>query len=287
MKKLIKTVSLIIACFLVFSLIIPLTSCNKSKLPETYPDQIKDETGKLSDEMKSEIQIAYYNKYGYEPSKILGVCYGVFEDTYCLIFDVATGDFLIPGETDLEVGEYKFRFDTSRQMRVCSGGEFYSLTQAYENGIINDAELTELYVFYNYVRRGRKDKEQLEVPWKDVNLPISNAIKEEIQIAVLTDKYGESYEKKGFDPIDIAVVCYGIFDNAYCVVVWQDAIDIFNSTEVAVGDHTFVFPTNKVINVYFEGEFYSLPKAYETGILDDADIAELYEYYTVTRLGES
>ena len=110
--------------------------------------------------------------------------------------------------------------------------------------------------------------------------------KEEIQIAALTDKYGEDYEKKGFDPIDVAVVCYGIFDNAYCVVIWQDAIDHFKSTEVAVGEYTFEFPSNKVLRVYFEGKFYSLPEAYENGILDDAEIEELYNYYTKTRLGE-
>ena len=284
MKKFIKTVSLIITLFLVCSFIIPLASCNKSKLPDTYPEKIKDETGKLTDDMKSEIQIAYYNKNGDTPSKISGVCYGVFDDAYCCI--LYAGDFISDLETYLDVGEYQFRFSDSNQMTVYSSGEFYGLKQAYENGILNEEELTELYIFYNYVRRGRQDKEPVTVPWKDVNLPISSAIKEEIQIAVLTDKYGENYEKKGFDPIDVAVVCYGIFDNAYCVVVWQDARDRFGTTEVTVGEYAFIFPTNKVVNVYFEGKFYSLPKAYENGILDDADIAELYEYYTVTRLGK-
>ena len=285
MKKFIKTLSMIISLLIIFSLIFPLSSCNESNLPDTYPEKIKDETGKLTDEVKSEIQITYHNKYGKELSKISGVCYGVFDDAYCLILD--PNGFFVDSETYVDVGEYQFRFNDGRQMSVYSNGDFFDLKQAYENEILNNNELTELYVFYNYVNRGRKDKEQVEMPGKGENLPISAEIKEEIQKFVLTEKYGEGYQNKGFDPIDVDVVCYGIFDNAYCVITWQDLNYPFNFTEVTLGEHTFTFATDKIINVYFEGKFYSLPEAYGNGVLDDADISELYEYYTVTRLGKS
>ncbi len=111
-------------------------------------------------------------------------------------------------------------------------------------------------------------------------LEISADIKREIQIADLLEQYGEEYENCGFAPEQVWVACYGIFDNVYCCIVTTPGEIYTDSvTEIEVAGYTFSFESSNVMSVYVEGEFYSLKTAYENGILDSADIAELYAYY--------
>lgn len=153
MKKLIKIISLIIALFLVFSLV----SCGNPKRKDTNPDKIKDFTGKLTDEMKSEIQLAYYNENKdlcSSPKQIRGTCYGVFDDASCLILTLPdVGSLTLM--TYIEVAGYTFAFGDNNTMVVYCDGEFYGLKQTYENGILDDNELAELYADYNKFHWGR------------------------------------------------------------------------------------------------------------------------------------
>ena len=107
--------------------------------------------------MKREIQYAYYTKNKElckSPSRVYGTCYAVFDDAYCLIINISgysSPDVI----TQVEVSNYTFRFSTNNTMIVYCDGEFYSLKRAYETGILNDAELGELYAFYNNVQWGK------------------------------------------------------------------------------------------------------------------------------------
>lgn len=153
MKKLIKIVSLIIALLLMFSLV----ACSNPKRKDTKPDNIKDVTGKLTDEMKSEIQLAYYNENKdlcSSPKQIRGTCYGVFDDASCLILTLPDVGYL-DVMTNVEVAGYTFKFGDSNPMNIYYNGEFYGLKQAYENGILDDNELAELYANYNRLQWGR------------------------------------------------------------------------------------------------------------------------------------
>ena len=124
-------------------------------------------------------------------------------------------------------------------------------------------------------------------PFDEESLDMPVEIKKEIQAAVLSAAYGEEFEKDGYT-LDYAwVVCYGIFDNAYCVMVWEHAGgELSVITEVKVGEYTFMFGSSNTMVVYNNGEFYGLKQAYENEILDDAEIAELYTYYTETHWGK-
>ena len=46
-----------------------------------------------------------------------------------------------------------------------------------------------------------------------------------------------------------------------------------------------MFGSTNTMVVYNDGEFYGLEKAYENGILNDAEIEELYNFYTETKWG--
>ncbi len=123
-------------------------------------------------------------------------------------------------------------------------------------------------------------------PFDEESLEMPAEIKREIQIAVLTRVYGEEYVKDGYTPEYVWVVCYGIFDDAYCCMIWDHSgAELSVETEVEVGGYTFMFGSPNTMLVYCDGEFYGLKQAYENGILDDTEIAELYTYYTETRWG--
>ena len=78
--------------------------------------------------------------------------------------------------------------------------------------------------------------------------------------------------------------CYGIFDDAYCLMLDHPKLLYTCAvTEVEVGEYTFVFSDGNTMKVYCNGEFYGLKQAYENGILDDAELESLYNYYMKTR----
>ena len=117
-------------------------------------------------------------------------------------------------------------------------------------------------------------------PWEDESLPISYAIVNEIQTACLIRNFGEDYDRLGYMPEHVWLVCYGIFDNAYAVMVWVPDIGYMDVvTTVEVGSYKFIFGDSNTMTVYCDGDFYSLPMAYENGILNDAQLGELYNYY--------
>ena len=149
MKTYVKSIALIIAIILIISFMGVLASCDNINYKlRTDPDKIEDKTGKLTDEMKSEIQLEYYRirrMLYISPKKVEGVCYGVFDDAYCLI--IRRPEAMSTAMTDEEVAGYKFSFGREHMTVYCNG-EIYSLTKAYENGILNDAEIEELYNFY-------------------------------------------------------------------------------------------------------------------------------------------
>ena len=164
MKRFIKIISLTLVLVFVASAMLSLVSCdniNYQSDPDpdqtnTNPDNIDDKTGKLTDEIKSEIQLKYYDKHTNEsdsPAEIKGVCYGVFDDVYCLILTLPKVEYTTAMKY-VDVAGYNFMFGSSNTMIVYYNGEFYSLTKAYENGILNDAEIEELYNFYTETKWG-------------------------------------------------------------------------------------------------------------------------------------
>ncbi len=188
MKKLtIKFLSIFITALLITSLLGALVSCNQNDIDDTSTesdtntdesttDEITtnsdmttprnplsaEEIESLFSEVKSEIQSAYFEKTYEEKSKesynspeqVSVTCYGVFNDAYCVILTYPLVEYLTE-ETEVKVGQYTFVFGDSNTMAIYCNGEFYSLTKAYENGILDDTEIAELYTYYDQVKWGR------------------------------------------------------------------------------------------------------------------------------------
>ena len=82
-------------------------------------------------------------------------------------------------------------------------------------------------------------------------------------------------------------VCYGVFDDVYCLILTPPKVEYTTAMKyVDIAGYTFRFGSSNTMVVYYNGEFYSLTKAYENGILDDAEIEELYNFYTETKWGK-
>ena len=193
MKKLIKTLSLIVALLLALSLLGAFVSCN-AEIPDEEAHDIIDNTEKpiekptdkptdkptetpteapteappadppveISVEMQSEIKNKYFEEtyeeknkeYYNSPEQVkIEACYGIFDDAYCIVITYPTVDDYLTVAVDVEVGEYTFIFGYSGIMiDVYCNGEFYGLEQAYEKGILDDAELESLYNYYMKTR---------------------------------------------------------------------------------------------------------------------------------------
>ena len=306
MKKFIKTVSPIIVILLIFALLFTLASCDANDVDESEAEEpttevktdppSENEKGKLTEKMRDEIKRAYFEKTYSEkgketynsPDQITLICYGVFDNAYCVILTRPGVDSMTV-ITEVTVGEYTFMFSSSNTMSVYCEGNFYSLTKAYENGILDDSEIEELYNYYTEIKWGKPDKDPVVTPcpWENESLPIPSEIKLDIQIARLKEVHGENYEAKGYIPEQVWVVCYGIFDNTYCIMTWEPGVGyVGDETIVEVGGYSFRFAVRNTIKVYCEGEFYSLNEVYENGILDDTELAELYTYYNEVHWGK-
>ena len=296
MKKLIKTISLITALLLTFSLLVTFASCNKDDSDEkitTHTDNTEKPTDnaekpteaptekpteevkvdppvEISAEMQSEIKNKYFEKTYEEKNKeyynspdevVIMDCYGIFDDAYCIMI-TCSGFMYLDVMTEVQVGEYTFVFSSSNTMKVYCNGEFYGLEQAYEKGILDDAELESLHYYYT--------KSEME---------------HYLKTTYFRRTYDEKYKDHYNSPDQVTIeACYGIFDDAYCAIITYPLVAYTCvETEVEVGGYTFVFGSSNTMIVYCDGQIYSLEKAYEKGILDDAELESLYNYYMKTR----
>ena len=276
MKRFTRIITLILASLLLLSTIGALASCDSITYKlRTAPDKIEDKTGKLTDDMKSEIQLAYNKKnkeFLSSPKYVEGICYGVFDNAYCLIIE-ESGECpcVVVEET---VAGFTFEFSNPNHiMTVYCEGEFYRLSKAYENGILDESEIKELYYFYT------KEEWGLDYSNYTPEQP-SLQVMANIQNAYFEKTYEEEHKDYYNSPDQVHVEYYGSFNNAYCVMITCPLYEYASvMTEVTVGGYTFIFGSSNTMQVFFEGEFYGLKQAYEYGILDNKALFCLYNYY--------
>lgn len=76
-------------------------------------------------------------------------CYGVFDNVYVLFVDVVSWGYGAAILTEI-IADLQFIYSCGQKMTVYSDGAFYSLTDAYENGILSRDNL--LTVQENYIK---------------------------------------------------------------------------------------------------------------------------------------
>lgn len=74
-------------------------------------------------------------------------------------------------------------------------------------------------------------------------------------------------------------MCFGVYDGAM-VIYNVSALQANVITNVSIGGYYFVFPTNEVPIVIFEGKHYGFEEAYKEGILTREAIGQIHAYFT-------
>ena len=116
-------------------------------------------------------------------------------------------------------------------------------------------------------------KELLKIEHSQQGIPISDEEIREIVWAYLKDSEPNL-------EYTYSVSCYGTYNNAYLFFIDCSGWGVFNvvTTEVVNG-LTFVYPTSRTLEVYFDGEIYSMAEAFNAGIINEDVVAVYHEFF--------
>ncbi len=240
---------------------------------------------------------AAYSRMGYDPHRFFNEenfkTYQYFGKKGSKLF-LATQDSY-DTLTILEVAGYKFILDGSESdVFVYENGKVTPLAEAYEKGTATKDEVAfahERHLAYrDSLLSGREEIDpptrlKIGEPYRKSPIALTKDEQREIVWEYIANSSDLEYE------IDstYAVRCYGKFGNVYVVMIdgpWMYTQAIRN--EVIAG-YTFTFPDGQRMHIYKEGNFYSLNKAYELGIISEEDLVAIewsktlpYTYETTT-----
>lgn len=177
-----------------------------------------------------------------------------------------------------EIAGYKFVLDgSSDEIIVYDGGRITRLDEAYENGLVTEAEVAFAHgrhLAYSEALCGGKE----EVP-PPARLKIGTPYKES-PVTLTEDEEREIIWEyiAGDDRIEealgstYAVRCYGKFGEVYVVMIDGPWMYTQAMRSESVGGYLFTFPDGQRMRVYKNGAFHSLGKAYELGIISEENV---------------
>ena len=105
----------------------------------------------LMDRIAKDYEEYYYQQWGFRTSFEVEYCYGTYDDCVFVMM-IGEGISTSQANRDVEVGGVMFHYRDGNYIEVWKDGEFYSLEEAYEQGLISDADLTEVADIHNNVR---------------------------------------------------------------------------------------------------------------------------------------
>ena len=180
-----------------------------------------------------------------------------------------------------EIAGFKFVLDGSGcEILICEGGKITPLAEAYEKGIVTQADVAfahERHLAYrNSLLSGKEEiapPTRLKIGEPNRESPITLTEDEEREI--VWEYIANSSNLESELNATYAVRCYGKFGNVYAVMIdgpwfYTDAL----RNEVIAG-YTFSFHNGQRMRIYKEGDFYILNKAYELGIISEEDLVAI------------
>lgn len=151
--------------------------------------------------------------------------------------------------TDIVDGVY-IHYSDGRAICIYKGGEFYSLAEALGGGIIMHADVEKIATLQN--------------GYETTSIPAEKIIQD--YIAVYNVPTGEraeiliNYGQYGAGLWAVMINC-GLYTEA----LWQETVGVV----------TFFYSNGNRILIYDNGGFYTLPEAYEKGILPDYSLGDI------------
>ena len=205
-----------------------------------------------------EIKSVFAKKYGLDVSTVELVKCETRDGIYAVY--ACGDDDALSYET---VGAITFIFPTTpHQMEIYCNGRFYEPSTAYYKGILTYDDW-----FNIAAKRGKYWYRLDEEKWAEIKRTgdeIKSAFAQMHNISADTVYFFSYGEYNGAYPIMITAEEFG-----YAAVITYDV----------VGEVTLTYPSSQKMDVYYKGEFYSLPQAYDKGLLTDSDLIEIAKRY--------
>lgn len=219
-------------------------------IPHTYESVGSPERGTMSAEMEAEIKQAFADGYDdVTPDDVKVRFVANINGKYAIYLDVA-GWMHLTAVTEEMVYGLNFISSNSNTMKIYAYGRFYSLPDAYTKGVLSAREVQELYVVSHYTAKSQEMREKCALRYG----------------AASDDFFVRFIENGSTDGENwYAVYLYGPFEV-------RDEI-----TVERVDKREFYYSSTRTMEIYYQGEFYTLSQAFENGIVDDFDLWVLYE----------
>ena len=236
-----------------------LSACSPGK---DDTDKNENTTPPITDTPKTEYEIeiksTFAKKYGLDVSTVELVKCETRDAIYAVY---ACGDSdALSYET---VGAITFIFPTTpHQMEIYYHGRFYEPSTAYYKGLLTYDDWFNLAT-----KRGKYWYRLDEEKWAEIKRT-SDEIK-----SVFAAQNNVSTDTVWFHS-------YGEYNGAYPVMITSNSL--LYATVITydyVGEIILTYPSSQKMDVYYKGEFYSLPAAYRNGLLTDSDLVEIAKRY--------
>lgn len=169
---------------------------------------------------------------------------------------------------ETQLGNYTYSYTATDELLVYNNGKIYTMKNAYESGIINDEDVADIDEW--------NDSFYQEAPAYDIKAAIEKAMLESYYLDVKP-----SY-------IEIYIVGSTSDDGVY--FKYNDGLpraDVM--IEAILGEFGYRTAESEKTLLYKDGKIYSIPSAYNSGVIDDDILTELVDfnigvmrrYYTV------
>lgn len=169
---------------------------------------------------------------------------------------------------ETQLGNYTYSYTAADELLVYNNGKIYTMKNAYESGIINDEDVADIDEW--------NDSFYQEAPAYDIKAAIEKAMLETYYLDV--------------KPSHIEIYIVGSTSDDGVYFKYNDGLpraDVM--IEAILGEFDYRTAESEKTLLYKDGKIYSIPSAYNSGVIDDDILTELVDfnigvmrrYYTV------
>lgn len=169
---------------------------------------------------------------------------------------------------ETQLGNYTYSYTAADELLVYNNGKIYTMKNAYESGIINDEDVADIDEW--------NDNFYQEAPAYDIKAAIEKAMLETYYLDV--------------KPSHIEIYIVGSTSDDGVYFKYNDGLpraDVM--IEAILGEFGYRTAESEKTLLYKDGKIYSIPSAYNSGVIDDDILTELVDfnigvmrrYYTV------
>lgn len=156
-------------------------------------------------------------------------------------------------EVEQVIGEYMLYVPQRPLPQIFANGQLYEVKDAYEQGVINDADL------------------EIMSKFEDRSFTIQKYISDELAYAI-TGQYSRPIYKS-----DIYLSLNDLIDDDKYLVRYSVIGQSFSCDVVMqrLGEYKFTVPSRPLPEIFVDGQLYKVKDAYKQGIIDDADLEKM------------